>query len=570
MSDLIDSAGASPLGDAANSVNQNTGSNAPELTVSELSMRLKRTVEDAYSFVRVRGELGRVTIAKSGHMYADLKDDKSVLNTIMWKGGVSRLDFKPEEGLEVVAEGKLSTYPGRSNYQLIADRMKPAGVGALMALLEERKKKFAAEGLFDQDRKRALPFLPETIGVITSPTGAVIRDILHRIQDRFPVRVYIWPALVQGEYAAEQVSAGIRGFNALSAKGKKIKRPDLLIVARGGGSVEDLWPFNDELIVRAVSESEIPVISAVGHETDTTLVDYVADQRAPTPTGAAEMAVPVRSELFDRMDLLGLRARKGLLRGVETGRMRVTAASARLPKPVSLVQSQRQRLDYASEKLGLGLQNAVNRNRRRLERAEARLQPIALQREMVRRRTQVASTFIRAGAAMKRVAQDSSNRLASVERRYSLRDPRRTFAKRADTLEATFVHVTAAMRRNVDRRRQQLQAQDRLLSSVSHENVLARGFVIVQKVTGELVRRAGEVDSGERLKLQFADDERRVTADASDPTSKPRIVVRRGSSPGDTKPAQSAEETKPATEAPPPQRPRIVPPKDNGGQGSLF
>lgn len=570
MSDLIDSSNPPPIDPDAPGAPQDSGSNAPEMSVSELSFRLKRTVEDAYSFVRVRGELGRVTIAKSGHMYCDLKDDKAVLNTIMWKGSVGRLGFRPEEGLEVVAEGKLSTYPGRSNYQLIADRMKPAGVGALMALLEERKKKFAAEGLFDAERKKQIPFLPNVIGVVTSPTGAVIRDILHRISDRFPVTVYIWPALVQGEFAAEQVAQGVRGFNDISPLSRKILRPDVIIVARGGGSVEDLWPFNDELIVRAVAESEIPVISAVGHETDTTLIDYAADRRAPTPTGAAEMAVPVRAELFDRVEMQGFRARKALSRGVENGQMRLRAAAARLPRPESLILTQRQRLDYASEKLGLALKEIAGRTRRRLDKAEARLQPIALQREIVRRRTQVTTASMRGGVAMKRLVSDAGVQLASVQRRYSLRDPRRGYARRGEQLDRAFAQVAVAMRHAVARKRQSLEAQSRLLSSVSHENVLARGFVIVQKMTGELVRRASEVESAERLKLQFADDERRVTADAIDPTAKPRIVVRRASDSPPPEPVQEDEEAEGVSSQAPVIRPRIVPPGEDGGQGSLF
>ena len=273
-------------------------SNQPDLTVSELAASLKRTIETNFDRVRVRGELGRVTIARSGHMYADIKDDKAVLNSVMWKGQVDKLPFRPEEGLEVIAEGKLSIYAGRSNYQLIASSMRPAGAGALMQLLEERKKKLAAEGLFDPQHKKKLPFLPATIGVVTSPTGAVIRDILHRVADRFPVRVILWPALVQGDLAAGQIEAGIRGFNAL----KPADKPDVLIVGRGGGSIEDLWPFNEEAVVRAAFESEIPLISAVGHETDTTLIDYVSDARAPTPTGAAEIAVPVRADLAVAVD----------------------------------------------------------------------------------------------------------------------------------------------------------------------------------------------------------------------------------------------------------------------------
>ena len=502
-------------------------SNAPEMSVSELSNRLKRTVEDAYGFVRVRGELGRVTIAKSGHMYCDLKDDNSVLNTIMWKGSVNKLDFKPEEGLEVVAEGKLSTYPGRSNYQMIADRMKPAGVGALMQLLEERKKKLAAQGLFSPEHKKPLPYLPQTIGVITSPTGAVIRDILHRIRDRFPCQVYVWPVLVQGEYAAEQVTAAIRGFNNISERARKIKRPDLLIVARGGGSVEDLWPFNAEEIVQAVHDSDIPIISAVGHETDTTLIDYASDKRAPTPTGAAEMAVPVRGELIERVDAFGVRARRGLMRGMETARMEFRAASARMPKPETLVQGVRQRLDYSGEKLALNLKAQVTGHRRRFDRIETRLQPIALQRELIRRRTQLDGTMLRLKTAMKRSVADKAATQSSLVRRYSLQDPRRNFPRLRSEAEARFVTLQAAMRRALERKREGLLAQGRLLSSVSHESVLQRGFVLVQRPTGELVRRAADVESGERLKLQFADDEKRVTADTETPKTKPRIVVRR-------------------------------------------
>ena len=267
--------------------------NTPEYSVSDLARALKRTVETEYGHVRVRGELGRVTIPKSGHMYLDLKDAEAVIDGVMWKGVVAGLSFRPEEGLEVICEGRLSTFPGRSKYQIIIERMEPAGAGALMALLEERKRKLAGEGLFAPERKRAIPYLPRVVGVVTSPTGAVIRDILHRLDDRFPVHVLIWPVLVQGEGAAAQIAAGIEGFNALEPGGP-VPRPDVLIVARGGGSVEDLWAFNEEIVVRAAAGSEIPLISAVGHETDTTLIDFASDRRAPTPTGAAEIAVPVR------------------------------------------------------------------------------------------------------------------------------------------------------------------------------------------------------------------------------------------------------------------------------------
>ena len=271
--------------------------NLPEYSVSEVSAALKRTVEDAFPFVRVRGEVSKVTFQSSGHVYFDLKDDMAVLNAVCWRLTAQRLKVKPQQGLEVVCTGRISTYAGSSRYQLIVDQIELAGLGALMALLEQRKKKLAAEGLFALEKKRKLPFLPEVIGVITSPTGAVIRDIMHRLDARFSRRVLLWPVSVQGEWAAGEVVAAIRGFNAIKPGGP-VPRPDLLIVARGGGSIEDLMAFNEEAVVRAVFEGTIPLISAVGHETDTTLIDFVSDMRAPTPTAAAEMAVPVRAELL--------------------------------------------------------------------------------------------------------------------------------------------------------------------------------------------------------------------------------------------------------------------------------
>ena len=272
-------------------------SNAAEWTVSELSGALKRTIEDAFGFVRLRGEIsGFRGQHSSGHCYFSIKDEGAKIDAVVWKGTYARLKTKPQEGLEVIATGRITTFPGKSSYQIVVESLAPAGVGALMALLEERKRKLAAEGLFAAERKRALPFLPAVVGVITSPTGAVIRDILHRLEDRFPRHVLVWPARVQGETCAQEVAAGLRGFNALPPGGR-IPRPDVIIVARGGGSIEDLWGFNDEDLVRAVAQSEIPVVSAVGHETDWTLIDLVADRRAPTPTGAAEMVVPVRADL---------------------------------------------------------------------------------------------------------------------------------------------------------------------------------------------------------------------------------------------------------------------------------
>lgn len=287
-------------------ISPNPTGNVAEFTVTELSQALKRTVEENFSWVRVRGEVSGFKRAASGHLYMTLKDENAVLDAVCWKGVAARLGIAPEDGLEIIATGKLTTYPGRSKYQIVIDSMELAGEGALLKLLEDRRKKLAAEGLFDESRKRPLPFLPEVIGVVTSPTGAVIRDILHRLRDRFPRHVLVWPVLVQGKGAAEQVAAAIKGFNAIRSGGA-VPRPDLLIVARGGGSLEDLWAFNEEIVVRAAAASEIPMISAVGHETDTTLIDFASDRRAPTPTAAAEIAVPVRAEL--QADILNFERR---------------------------------------------------------------------------------------------------------------------------------------------------------------------------------------------------------------------------------------------------------------------
>ncbi|MGB6119227.1 MAG: exodeoxyribonuclease VII large subunit, partial [Mesorhizobium sp.] len=299
--------------------------NAHEFTVSDLSFALKRTVEDQFGNVRVRGEIsGYRGPHSSGHAYFALKDDRARLDAVIWKGVFGRLKFRPEEGMEVIATGKLTTYPGKSNYQIVIDNLEPAGAGALMALLEERRRKLAAEGLFDDDRKQLLPFMPTVIGVVTSPTGSVIRDIIHRISDRFPLHVVVWPVRVQGETTGAEVSAAVEGFNALAPDGD-IPRPDVIIVARGGGSLEDLWGFNDEVVVRAVAASHIPVISAVGHETDWTLIDHAADVRAPTPTGAAEIAVPVKAELEATLASLGARLKGSMARALDRQRQAVRA-----------------------------------------------------------------------------------------------------------------------------------------------------------------------------------------------------------------------------------------------------
>ena len=348
------------------------GDNAAALSVSEISAALKRVVEDRFGFVRIRGELSGVKRAASGHLYLSLKDENARIDGVMWRGNAQRLGFHPEDGVEVIVTGKLTTYPGRSNYQVVIDRMEIAGEGALLALLAKTKARLEAEGLFDPARKRPLPFLPRVIGVVTSPTGAVIRDILHRLADRFPVQVLVWPVLVQGQGAAEQVAAAVRGFGAL-APGGPVPRPDLVIVARGGGSIEDLWCFNEEIVVRAVAECPIPVISAVGHETDTTLVDFASDLRAPTPTAAAEIAVPVREELAQQLAELGLRKRRAVNRPLQLGRERLLARAERLPKPQALFSPHAQRLDQVAERLRRGLVDRTHLARHAFQRVDSRL-----------------------------------------------------------------------------------------------------------------------------------------------------------------------------------------------------
>src|SRR4051812_41916756 len=343
-------------------------SNAPEWSVSDLAGALKRTLEDAFGHVRLRGEVsGYRGPHSSGHAYFCLKDQNARIDAVIWKGSFAKLKFKPEEGMEVIAIGRITTFPGKSNYQIVIDSLEPAGIGALMAVLEERRRKLTAEGLFEIARKRPLPYLPRVVGVVTSPTGAVIRDILHRLDDRFPRHVLVWPVRVQGETCAAEVAAAIRGFNAMTPGGK-LPRPDVIIVARGGGSIEDLWGFNEEIVVRAVAEGTIPLVSAVGHETDWTLIDHAADMRAPTPTGAAEMVVPGRADLGGGGQDLSRRHMDSALRVVEHRRSDLRSAARALPTPDALFAPKRQRLDLAAAKLG----PALILNKRRFEERLAR------------------------------------------------------------------------------------------------------------------------------------------------------------------------------------------------------
>jgi len=350
------------------------GDNAAAFSVSELAMRLKRTVEDAFGHVRVRGEISGWKRAASGHCYLCLKDDKAVIDGVLWKATAAALPFRPEDGIEVVATGKLTTYPGRSRYQIVIDRLELAGQGALMALLDKRRRALAAEGLFDPARKKKLPFQPRVIGVVTSPTGAVIRDILHRLADRCPCHVVVWPVPVQGEGAAAQIAAAVRGFDALP-EGGRVARPDLVIVARGGGSIEDLWAFNEEEVVRAVAACSIPIISAVGHETDTSLCDYAADVRAPTPTAAAEIAVPVRGDLLGQLRELGFRTERCARRALDRSAEKLEATARRWPAREALLAPQQQRLDDLSDRLPRALRTELSHARAALGQAAGALRP---------------------------------------------------------------------------------------------------------------------------------------------------------------------------------------------------
>ncbi len=431
--------------------------NIAEFSVSEISGAVKQVLEGQFGYIRVRGELGRVSRPASGHVYLDLKDDRAVLSAVIWKGVAARFSVQPEEGLEVVCTGKLTTFAGQSKYQLIIDSLTPAGEGALMALLAARKKQLAAEGLFDAERKKPIPYLPDVVGIVTSPSGAVIRDILHRFADRFPRHVLVWPVRVQGENCAAEVAQAIAGFNALGAGA--VPRPDLLIVARGGGSVEDLWGFNEEIVVRTIADSDIPVISAIGHETDTTLIDYAADLRAPTPTAAAELAVPVRAELqttildytrrlLDSQSRL-LRHRQEHLIGVNRG----------LPRLQDLLFRPAQILDGLAQRLAAGLQKNIQHHYARFMRMEGRLNFSMIKRQ------------------------------AATQHRH---------------LQHLFHNIQKSENRVIAHYQTRLTLAAQKLKLLSHETTLERGFALVQTAKGKLVTQASDVSEGEDIMIKLA------------------------------------------------------------------
>ncbi len=432
-------------------------------SVSEISSAIKRMVEDNFGHVRVRGEISGWKLATSGHAYLKLKDENALLDAVCWKGVVGKFPFKPEDGIEVICSGRLTTYPGRSNYQLVIDYMEPAGAGALMALLEKRKKMLAAEGLFDEKHKKPLPFMPRVIGVITSPTGAVIRDILHRLSDRFPCHVLVWPVAVQGEKAAEQIAEAIEGFNALDDDAA----PDLLIVARGGGSLEDLWAFNEEVVVRAAFASKIPLISAVGHETDTTLIDYVSDRRAPTPTAAAEMAVPVRQDLLLAVMESGNRLSAGITRMLQNRSDTLAGFARGLTHPGRIIDTAMQRLDDWSERLLASLPASIEKKNQQLAILIAKLQPRSLLQNITRH------------------AQD---------------------------LKLAQERIARMLLRNINEHEKKLANLAQLLKHLDYKTVLERGFTLVRDKSGKIITRAEAIKSEELLELVFFDGIKKVTS----------------------------------------------------------
>ena len=495
------------------------GENAPEFTVSEISGALKKTIEGAFGRVRVRGEVGRVMLARSGHLYFDVKDDRSVLAAVSWKGQVSRLSIKPEEGMEVIVTGKLTTFGSQSKYQLNVDDVVVAGEGALMAMLEKRKKALAAEGLFAPERKKKIPFLPDVIGVVTSPSGAVIRDILHRLRDRFPRKVLIWPVAVQGEACAPQVAAAIEGFNRMQPGGA-LPRPDLLIVARGGGSIEDLWGFNEESVARAAAASDIPLISAVGHETDTTLIDYVSDLRAPTPTAAAEHAVPVRLELLAWAEEQGTRLTRSLEQALTQRGQRLRDLSRALPRPDALLENPRQRLDTASHKLPAALRNVAQSRRVKLAEASAGLRPRVLTARLQPMRDSLS----------KATARLDPGRITDANKR------------RDADLKILAGRLDRAYFANTKRHGDRLSALERMRQTLGYTETLKRGYAVVRG-DGNVVTTQAAAAKAKSLEIEFADG--RMALDGSTTSTSTKAPV-----------------AKPATKA--------KPKKDAPDQGSLF
>jgi exodeoxyribonuclease VII large subunit len=504
MSDLID--------------DPRPGQNMPEYTVSEVSGAVKKTLEDQFGRIRVRGEVGRVFTARSGHLYYDVKDDRSVLACTTWKGQVSQLSVVPEEGLEVVVTGRMTAFGGQSKYNLNVDEVTVAGAGALMAMLEKRKTALAAEGLFDPARKKELPYLPDIIGVVTSPSGAVIRDILHRLRDRFPRKVLVWPVAVQGAACAPEVARAIAGFNALSPGGA-LPRPDLLIVARGGGSIEDLWGFNEEIVARAAAASDIPLISAVGHETDTTLIDYVSDQRAPTPTAAAEIAVPVRLELLGWVGDQQSRMTRAVSQRMQMRDQRLRDLARALPRPDLLLSGPTQRLDLMSDRLPRALTRSVDLRRGRLIEASASLRPSLLSRALAEQRRRFDQSAVRLAPGLSRVVETKREALARRADRLTLKPIERDLAVKRDRLEDLTRRLSNAGQAQVRDLRSRLTALDRLRETLGYKETLKRGYAVVRG-DGAVVTTQHAAQAATALEIEFADGRMTVGAAGAKPATK--------------------------------------------------
>jgi len=508
------------------------GSNLPEYSVGDLARALKRTIEDGFALVRVRGEISQPKFHGSGHCYLRLKDESAVLEAVVWKGVLARLSIRPEEGLEVIVQGRVTTYPGRSQYQLVVESMELAGEGALLKMLEERKRRLAAEGLFAPERKRRIPFLPTVIGVVTSPTGAVIRDILHRLADRFPRHVLIWPVAVQGEGAARQIAAAIEGFNALP-DGGAVPRPDLLIVARGGGSLEDLMPFNEEIVVRAAAASRIPLISAVGHETDTTLIDYASDLRAPTPTAAAEMAVPVRAELLARVAESARRMDGAALRLIGERRTRVEGLARGLGDPRRLIETQVQRLDDRAERLRSAAFQLIQRRGVSLRETAVRLRHPREQVAAAASKLALASRGL--DSAVRRTNDEARSRFERITGRLSARGIAARMGEGTRRLADLDPRLNASATRRLADASARLETISRLLEGNSPGAVLERGYVYVEGADGKPVTRAAGTTAGERLTLVFHDGRVGAMVEGASDASAPREAKRPG------KPRRSGE-----------------------------
>ena len=484
---------------------QMPGINEPEFSVSEISNAIKRLIEEEFSYVRIRGEIGRVSLPRSGHVYLDLKDEKSVIAGVIWKGVADKLMTKPEEGMEVIARGRVTTFGGQSKYQIIIDDLRPAGVGALMAMLEKRKKQFQAEGIFNQEHKKPLPFLPEIIGVITSPSGAVIKDILHRLSDRFPRKVTLWPVAVQGDNCAREVSRAIDGFNSLTVQNPRIA-PDLIIVARGGGSIEDLWGFNEELVVRSAFKSTIPLISAIGHETDTTLLDYVADVRAPTPSAAAEMAVPVRHELLALIDANEARLSRALSQVLLNRSQRLLDISRSLPRVFGLLEGPTQRLDSISTRLPISLTSGVKLKKSRLFELSTGVKPTSLIMRLENSQSKFELQAKQLKTLLGYCIDLRKQTLGSLFSRIENLSLKREILHEQKNLKDLSLRVRKAYETSLTNLETKLQAIDRLRETLGYRETLNRGYAVIRSGDNVITEKAKALYET-NLSIEFRDGE---------------------------------------------------------------